>query len=138
MRGRLQSCARQGRGRPASSADPLQSLQTVTGPHRQGVHFEIPPNWRQTGGEALARAQVGKAANGHVATAAEQATALVSWPTGAPSGSWQVPGPPNSTAAGRGAFKNRRDETAVDGPWLARAGRARGAGCPRLRSCVVA
>src|SRR5215831_15742206 len=32
LRGRLQSCARQGRGRPTSSADPLQSLQTVTGP----------------------------------------------------------------------------------------------------------
>src|SRR5215472_12438150 len=48
----LQSCARQGRGRPTSSADPLQSLQTVTGPHRQGVHFEILPNWPQTGREA--------------------------------------------------------------------------------------
>src|SRR5215475_3627893 len=30
--------------RPTSSADPLQSLQTVTGPHRQGIHFEILPD----------------------------------------------------------------------------------------------
>jgi hypothetical protein len=37
---------------------------------------------------------------------------------------------------GRGAFQNKaRDETAVDGPSLARASRARGAGCLRLWSC---